>query len=251
MSTTSNTPADLYEHLKFLTGQDNLSASNATRIFKYAVDDYSQIAMESDGVQKFDDSSYTTYPTSTSTVSPTASKVQLDKTFLQMDRVSIVLSDGSERPLTAIDRRDYKDVSLLQHFGSSGLPTHYDIDANGLEVFPHPDTTYTIKVYPTRAAQYFDVTDDSNEVGIPRIHHYYLILHACRQLGFRTIDSNRTDVASELVKWEGSESNGRMTGGKIRSYYSKRDEDRPKRLKPKNVSRRTFGLETNINLNRI
>lgn len=250
MSTTSNTAKDLNDHLKFLTGQGNLSDDDATRIFKYAVDDYSQIAMESDGVQKFDDRSHTTYPVSTSTVDASNPKIELDKSFLQIDRVTVTVG-GVERPLIAIDRRDYKDVTLLDQFGSSGVPSRYDIDANSLEVYPHPDASYVVTAYFTRAAKYFDVTDDSNEIGIPRIHHYYLILHSCRQLGFRTIDSNRVDIASELVKWEGTESAGRMTGGKIRSYYSKRDEDRPKRLRPHNLSRRTFNRETvNTDINR-
>ena len=238
MSTTSNTPADLFAHLKFLTGQDNLSAADATRTFKYSVDDYSFYAMVSDGVHKFDDKSYTTYPVSTSTVSVSNPKIELDATFLQLDRVTITLSDGTERPLTAIDRRDYKDTTLVQQFGSSGVPTHYDIDANGLEVFPHPDASYMVTSYFTRAAQYFDVTDDANEIGIPRIHHYYLILHASRQLGFRTIDGNRTDVANELLKWEGNTSDGKK--GKIAKHYAGRDEDRPKRIRVKNLSTRTF-----------
>ena len=59
-------------------------------------------------------------------------------------------------------------------------------------------------------------------------------------MGFRTIDANRTDVASELIKWEGAESGGRMSGGKIRYYYATRDEDRPKRLRVKNLSTRAF-----------
>lgn len=240
MSTTSNTPADLYEHLKFLTGQDNLTETAANRLFKYAIDDYSAIAMDSDGVQKFDDSSYDTYPVYTATVDSSNPKIELDDSFLQIDRVEIDVSDGSKQVLKAIDRRDFKNDSLSSVFGSSGLPTAYDIDGNGIEMWPHPDQSYTVTVYPTRAAQYIDVTDDLNVVGLRRTHHYYLILHCCRQLGFRTIDSNRTDIAAELVKWEGQMVNGRMTGGKIRHDFQRRDEDRPRRLRVKSISTNSF-----------
>jgi len=240
MSSTSNTAKDLNDHLKFLTAQDNLSDANANRLFKYAADDYSSIAMGTDGVQKFDDRSHDTYPISTSTVTATNPKIELDKSFLQMDRVTITLSDGTEQPLKAIDRRDHKDTSLLKVYGT-GTPTAYDVDGNGLEVFPHPEKDYVVTVYFTRAAKYIDVTDDTNEIGLPRTHHYYFILHACRQLGFRTIDSNRVDISQELIKWEGNDSSGRMSGGRIRDYYSNRDEDRPRRIRVKNRSYQRFG----------
>lgn len=229
MSTTSNTAKDLYDHLKFLTGQDSLSTANANRLFKYAVDDYSSIALTSDGFHKFDDLAHGTYPISTSTVTASNSKIQLDPTFLMLDRVTVT-EGGIEYPLTAIDRYDYKDKSLAEVFSGTGRPTHYDYDAHGIEVFPHADQTYTVTAYHSRAAKYIDVTDDTTEIGIPRVHHFYLILHACRQLGFRTIDGNRTDISNELVKWEGQEINGRTTGGKIREFYAKRDEDRPSRI---------------------
>jgi hypothetical protein len=239
MSTTSNTPADLYEYLKFITGQDNLSVAQANMLFKYAVDDYSHLAMVSDGVHKFDDlthvngSGQPTYPIATSTVSSANPKIQLDATFLMLDRVTVTVN-GVEKPLTAIDRRDYKDRSLLEVFGDSGVPTHYDYDAHGIEVFPHPDGSYTATAYYSRAARYIDVTDSVTEIGIPRIHHQYLALHCARQLGFRTIDGNRTDVAAELAKWEGVPG----VKGKIAVHYNSRDEDRAKRMKPKNLSGR-------------
>ena len=238
MSTTSNTAADLYDHLKFITGQDNLSVADANRLFKYAIDDYSYHALVSDGVHKFDDlthvnsSAQPTYPIATSTVSPTASKIQLDATFLMLDRVTVTV-EGVEKPLRAIDRRDFKTESYADVFGASGLPQAYDYDAHGIQVVPTPDASYTVTAYYSRAARYIDVTDDTIEIGIPRIHPYYLILHACRQLGFRTIDGNRVDISNELDKWEGER-------GKIRDFYSRRDEDRPKRIKNKNLSRRTF-----------
>lgn len=239
MSTTSNTPADLYEYVKFITGQDNLTAAQATMLFKYAIDSYSHLAMVSDGVHKFDDlthvngSGQPTYPIATSTVSAENHKIQLDATFLMLDRVTVTV-DGVEKPLIAIDRRDYKDRSLVEVFGNSGTPTHYDYDAHGVEVFPHPDTSYTATAYYSRAARYTDATDSVTEVGIPRIHHQYIALHVARQLGFRTIDSNRTDVANELAKWEGVPG----VKGWIAEHYNKRDEDRPRRLKPKNLTSR-------------
>jgi len=249
MSATKNTPAELFEHLKFITGQDNLSTTNGTRMFKYALNDYSAIAMSADGVQKFDGTGHGDYPVATSTVSVSNPKIELDKAFLQMDRVTITLSDGSERPLKAIDRRDHKDITLLKFYGT-GTPTAYDIDANSLEVFPHPEKDYTVTVYYTRAAKHMDVTDDTNDVGIRLTHHYYLILHAARQMGFAVLGANRVDIRDELIKWEGNESSGRQSGGKIRSDFSTRDEDRPKRLRVKNRSYQQFGRTSSTTYNK-
>jgi len=241
MSTTSNTAKDLFDHLKFITGQDNLSITNANRLFKYAVDDYSFYAMISDGVHKFDDLSHVnalsqpTYPVASSTVTATTPRIPLDATFLMLDRVSVTV-DGVEKPLEAIDRRDHKTTSLESVYGSSGVPRVYDYDAHGITVYPTPNGSYPVTAYYSRAAKYIDVADDLVDIGIPRIHHFYLIVHCARQLGFRTIDSNRVDIANELGKWEGVGT----SKGKIAVFYNARDEDRVKRIRNKNLSIRNF-----------
>lgn len=239
MSTTSNTGQDLYQHAKRITGQDNLTAADATAYFKYAVDDYSFYAMMSDGVHKFDDithensSGNTTYPIATATVSPTNPKIDLDITFLQLDRVTVTVN-GVEKPLEAVDRRDHKGTSLTEVYGTSGRPIAYDYDAHGIEMLPNPDASYTATAYYSRAAKYIDCTDNIEEIGIPRIHHYYLILHVAGQLKLRTIDGNRTDVANELEKWEGNTNDGKK--GKIGIYWANTDEDRPRRMRVKTHS---------------
>lgn len=231
---TQNTASELYAHLKDLSGQDGLSATRANRLLKYAMDDYSHIALVSDGVHKFDDITHEnaegdpTYPIATAVISPTSYKIPLELSFLMLDRVALVEGDV-ETPLEAIDRRDYKNQSLVSAFGASGKPRVYDYDAHAIEAFPHPDASYTVRAYYSRACRYIDVSNAVDEIGIPAIHHFYLILHCMRQLGFKIIDANRVDVNNELAKWEGVDGKG----GKIREFFQKRDEDRPRRLKPK------------------
>jgi hypothetical protein len=240
MSTQDNTAADVYAHLKFISGQDNLGTADANRLLRYAMDDYSSIALSADGRDSFDDPTHTntsdelTYPEATATVSPSVRRVPLDTAFLTIDLVTVTVN-GEERKLEHVDKAQ-KDTWNT----TTGVPTDWDFTAGAIEVSPVPDGSYTVKVYHGRAARHPDVTNTTRDIGIPSIHHFYLILHSCRQLGFRNIDSGRVDVASEMVKWEGEEMGGRMAGGKIREFYNRRNHARPRRLKPKLDNVRTF-----------
>lgn len=229
-----------FDHLKYITGQDNLRTADGIRILNFGVNDYSGIAMEVDGRWKFDDTRNTDKPTGYTAIVSGRSTYVLDRSFLKIEQVHIKV-DGKWRVLAQTDRREYRDVPADQVHNTPGTPREYDFDGQTLSLFPAPnwsdggDLTDTdnlsLRVLYKRPAVLITSLDQA--IGIPSTHLYYLVLHGARQLGFRTIDNNRTDVRDELVKWEGSEIDGRMVGGKIRAFFSSRDEDRPRRIKPK------------------
>lgn len=234
----------LFEHTKFLTGQTNLSVKDFTRLANYAMDDYSSIVMSADGRWKFDDFTNTTNPQGYTQVTAGQRGYTLDTNYLQISKVELKI-DGQWRVLDPIDQRDYKDQSLEEVFKDNGHPKYYDYDGQQIKLYPatdfsdsgtvseeDPGATASLHVDFTRPAEYFETTDTTATIGIPRVHHQYIALKAAHMVTMSTNDPSITKLEQELVSWEGQERNGRMSGGKIREYFSVRDENTPRRLKP-------------------
>lgn len=257
MTTVFTSPTDLqglFEHTKFLTGQSNLSIKDFTRIANYAGDDYSSIAMSADGRVKFADTNRTDNETGYAQVVSGQTAYELDISFLQINRVEIKM-DGVYQVVEAIDQRDYKDVSLEAIFSEAGMPRYYDWDGAIMKLYPAPNfsdsgdataiANNSLKVECTRPTEYFSTSDTTKTIGIPRIHHEYIPLKAAQKVMMSTNDPSISGIERELIKWEGVESKGRMTGGKIREYYNTRDENTVRRLKPKDRSYQSFSKNNN------
>lgn len=248
----TSTLQGLFQHTKFLTGADNLSLANFTRLANFAMDDYSSIVMSCDGKWKFDDTTSLTTPTGYTQVVSGQNAYTLDTNFLKIERVEIKVS-GVWRVVSPIDQTEYKDVSLSTAFATPGTPQNYDYDGQQIMLYPAPNwsdsglnTTIannSLRVFHSRPVSYFDVDDTTTIIGIPRVHHQYIALKAAKPLMIKNTDSALIALERELVAWEGLEVQGRLSGGKIREYFSNRDENTVRRIKPKlntTFSRRTF-----------
>lgn len=228
------------DQLKFITGQDNLSDADGLRVLSFALDAYSALAMESQGRWKFADTARTTLERSYTPAVAGQHSYAHDVSFLKIDGVQVKI-DGKWKGLEQVDRREHRTTPLDELYNTPGTPRVYDFDGSGFSLYPAPswsdsgdleDTSnLSIRTLHTRSAVH--PTSFSDDIGIPEFHVEYLALHGARQLGFRTIAKSNVDLRDELVKWEGTEINGRRKGGKIRAFYSGRDEDRPRVLRPK------------------
>ena len=239
----------LYEHTKFLTGQTNLLIEDFTRLANFAGDDYTSIAISVDGRVKFADSNRTDNETGYAQVTAGENNVELDISFLQINRVEIKDPvTGKYRVVTPIDERDHKDESLETRYETNGTPLEYDWDGSIMKLYPAPDfsdsgdntviANNSLKVEATRPTEYFSTSDTTKTIGIPRVHHEYIALKASQKVMFGSNDPSVGSVERELIKWEGKEVNGVMSGGKIREYYGKRDENTSRRIKSKRKNER-------------
>lgn len=235
----------LYQHTKYLSGQSNLSIEDFTRLANFAMDDYSSIVLSADGRWKFEDTTNTSRPQGFTQLTAGQKAYTLDTNYLTINKVEVKI-DGKWRVLEPIDQRDYKNSSLEQVFSDNGDPKYYDYDGQQIILYPAPDFTDTgavsssdprantsLHVDFSRPATYFDTTDTTATVGIPRVHCEYIALKSAHKVMLAKNDPSITSIEKELVSWEGLERQGRLSGGKIREYFSFRDENRPRRLKPK------------------
>lgn len=229
---TPRTIEELIDDLKFVTGQDSLTNARAVKLFNYAKDNYSYIALTASGRWKFDDYTHEntdgdpTNPIASTTLQADEESIPLETKYLTLNQVQIY-ENGEWKVLTPIDTRDRKDNVLSSIYKTNGVPTFYDYDAHNLYFYPKSNASRQVKVLYQRAGKHFSASELSQQTGIPSIHDEYLVMYAGDKLSFRTADGARVDFRNELVKWEGDG----ITGGKIRDFYSKRDQDTPRRLK--------------------
>lgn len=245
MTTTFSDSTDqqgIFEHTKFLSGQTNLGIKDFTRLANFAMDDYSSIVFSADGRWKFDDTTKSTNPTGYTQVTSGQRNYELDTNFLVINRVEIKIGDNF-RVLQPIDERDFKGVSLETQFETAGTPRWYDYDGVNIKLYPSPNFTdsgtastianNSLKVEHTKPASYFSVTDTTTPIGIPRVHHEYIALKATEKVMLSKNDPSITSIRQQLVSWEGLEQQGRLSGGKIREYYTIRDENTPRLIRPR------------------
>lgn len=229
-----------FDHLKFITGQDTLPSAHALRIFGYALDAYSAIAIESQGQWKRGDVGNGGAEITYIEAVAGESRYELDPLILKIDGVQVRVN-GKWKGLTASDRREHRETPLDELYSAPGTPEVYDLDGSTVSIYPALPTTDqegdpSIRILRTFAA--IHPNDLEEAILIPDFHSEYLALHGARQLGFRTVSKGVVDLRQELVKWEGQNIDGRMVGGKIREYYANRDEDRPRVMRAK--GNRTF-----------
>lgn len=230
---TPRTIEELIDDLKFVTGQDSLTNARAVKLFNYAKDNYSYIALTASGRWKFDDYTHensdgdSTNPRAIATLNANEESIPLETSFLTVEQVQVYI-DGEWKVITPIDVRDRKDNTLSAIYKTNGVPQFYDYDSHNLYMYPKSDSSRQVRVLYSRAGKHFTSSDLTQYTGIPSIHDEYLVMYAGDKLSFRTVDGARVDFRNELVKWEGIDG---TSGGKIRDYYSKRDQDTPRRLK--------------------
>jgi hypothetical protein len=215
------------QHLKYISGQDSLSNNDAARLINMAMDDYSSIAMLSGGDWKFDSNSTTTHPIATTPIVAGQNDYLLASSFLVVDRVEYTLGTDTT-VLRQTDRRKHSQA-LGDVYGTGQTPSHFDYDGNTLFLYPTPQSG-TVKVYFVRPLAQFNGTDGTVALGIPTIHQEYIPLKAMQKMGLRLSDGDYSRASNQLIEWEGQGN----AGGKIRDFYSKRDQTEGLKLTPSN-----------------
>ncbi len=225
------TVEDIIDDVKYLAGVDTLTNARAIKFINYGLDRYSSIALTSSGRWKFDATTHVdedddrTFPIATATLQAGEESIPLETTFLTINQVQI-LNDGKWQVLSPVDTRDQKYEVLRTTYDASGTPYKYDYDAHSLFIYPSSDTSRTIRVLYSRAVPH--VTAIADYLGIIDIHEEYIVDYVCDKVSLRTVDSSKVSFQEKIMKWEGADG---VSGGVLRDWFSKRDQDTPKRLK--------------------
>lgn len=207
-----NTQSALITQLKYLSGQDNLSDADAVRLLNYALDDYTHLAINSDGKWQVDDTEEEDVSRATTTLAANENKVSFSSDFLKVSFVEI--EDGTDKlRLLPYDLRFEKETT--PRTDNTGRPDRYDYYGGVMYFDRYADKAYTVRVFFSRPFTHLTTENTSQVIGIPSIHCEYLVFHAMHRLALRNSDSSRAQIRQELMELE----------QRVQDFYRRRDED--------------------------
>lgn len=230
----------IIQHLEKTLGfNDGEISGNTTRLAQFtsdvnlALDSALHIIFKSGGTWNFDDSNHTDYPILTANLV----SGQQDYSFTEDGSSNLILdvfkvmAKTSTTDFQTLTPRDQQRTSTdNDHFSSSttGTPLQYDKTANGIFLYPTPDTSVTggLKLFVNREASYFTTASTSTKAGFSGLYHRYLVLHPAYNYAMTHSLSNRRELQEQLLLIEQD----------ISEHYARRARDEKPRLVP-NIER--------------
>lgn len=213
-----NTAQNIIDHIKFLTGQDNLSTADGVRLINYAQDEYTYLAITADGKAQVDDSGETDANRASATLSSGTNKVRLGADFLTWQYVEIEDSNGNRWRVKPYDQRAEEETTPKTT--DTGRPTRYDFYGGVFYFDKYADQDYTIRAHYSAAFTHATTDNLTKAIGIPSIHAEYIALHAAARLALANNDPSHAALRNERSAYE----------VRIQDFYRVRDEDMPQVL---------------------
>lgn len=198
-----------------------------TRINR-ALDQALTLIFVADGTWQFDDSNHTDYPIITTNLVAN----QRDYAFtsdengnliLEIAKVLVKDSGGEYRELTSKDAQSDRDTKgYWDGNESTGSPQSYDKTANSIFLDPVPPANVTngLKIYISREGSYFSTSDTTKKPGFAGIFHDYLVVRPAFDYAIENSFANAGGLQIRVQEME----------QKMGEYYSRRNQDEPKRM---------------------
>lgn len=193
-----------------------------------ALGNFFLIAIKAGGRFQVDDTNQTDYPTmTTNIVSGQKDYIAIydgastPNQVLDIRTVRMLTPSGTWVNLTPIDK-EVDDINAYQ--GQTGTPTKFDVDSNGIMLYPTPNynSTNGLELYISRTPVYFVSTDTTKEAGIPKIFQSYLYLRpSADYCAVKTLPQAK-NLQDKVTRMEAD----------IADYYSRRNRVDKKRLTP-------------------
>lgn len=151
--------------------------------------------------------------------------------ILDIHKVVLNLPSGQKVVLKQVDIND--DDSVVTDT-TTGIPSSYDLTAEGIFLHQIPNFTQTgaLEVWVSRASSYFSASDTTKRAGIPEIFSEYLTL---RPSYFYCLEKGKEQATAYGIALYGRDGRSGMEGA-IKAYYSQRNRDMPTEISPECVN---------------
>lgn len=240
-SDTTN-KSGIIQHIERLIGyQDGDISGNTTRLAQFTadvnqgLDTAFSIIFKAGGTWNFDDSNHAGYPILTANLV----SGQQDYSFtadsdgnliLDIFKVQAKAANGTYKTLTPRDQQRTGGAMDKFQDGSTGSALEYDKTANGIFLYPTPDTSVTagLQVMVNREGSYFTVADTTKKPGFAGIFHKYLVLHTADNYALINSLDNRRAIQEEKLIME----------QRMADWYGRRARDEKPRMVPNVTSTR-------------
>lgn len=221
-----NTAQNIIDQAKYLTGSTNLSNRDGVRLLGYGLDEYTYLAITSDGKAQVDDTEETDISRATATLASGKNKVTVGVDFLTWSFIEIEDSNGNRYRLSPYDQRYSEETTPKST--ETGRPKRYDFYGGVFYFDKYADQDYTIRAHFSRAFTHASTDNLTKVVGIPSIHAEYLAIHMAARIALANNDPSYTQFRNEQTAYE----------VRIQDFYRVRDEDAPQVLQAKMDIRR-------------
>lgn len=201
----------------------------------FALANYFMIATKASGRWQVDDTNHTDYPiiygdivTSQQDYSFTVDED--GNQILDIFKIRVKYPDGTWKTLKQRDLISYPEDDDWLNSNTTGLPTEFDLSANGifLNAIPNYSLADALEIYVARTGSYFVSTDTTKTAGIPDIHQEYLAL---RPAYFYCLTKKLPQAAAYKIQLYGENGRGGMEKD-IADYYSRRNRSEKPRMRP-------------------
>ena len=221
------------------------SINSKTRRMNQALETLVAKILNADGTWQFDDTNFTDLPVGTGTLVEAQESYSFSGEFLDIEYVKILNTDSKWVLLRPIDPQELRKSgeAIEEHFTDTGMPTHYDKFGDTIRLYPAPTSTAVtlasgIKVHFKRTGSLFDKDDTTKVPGIASPYHITLAkmiaLPYCKVFKKDRVTQLERDIDDEIKQ--------------MLLFYSSRERDKRKVLRPRRVMNRrnNFGDNSNI-----
>lgn len=223
--------------IQLLSKRTGTQNSNSYSLLEKTVDinlalaNYFIIANQNSGRWQVDDTNHTDYPIIYANIVSGQQDYSFtvdenDNQILDIYKVRIKDTNGKWWTLKQRDLQDGNDEPL--NSTTTGLPTEYDLTANGIFLNDIPNFTQdnSLEVYISRAGSYFVSTDTDKVAGIPEIFHEYLVI---RPAYFYCLEKGLPQANDYKIILYGLDGRGGMEKS-IETYHANRNRDEKRRV---------------------
>jgi hypothetical protein len=211
------------------TNLTSYTLADKTADINLALDYVLGVIFKADGTWQFDDSNHSDYPIITTNLIAGQRDYSFttDETgnlILDIYKVLVMQPDGSYKEIKPVDAQSQDVQGFYNGLNQQGIPTQYDKTANGifLDSIPSYSKDNGVKIYINRETTYFTTSDTTKKAGFAGIFHEFLALRPSYQYATRNSLPNYKVFEAQMLKMEDD----------IKKYYSKREKDVRKKLKP-------------------
>ncbi len=208
-----------------LTDSDTTSFPTATRLI-YANASQAEVSGDiigADGTWNWDDTNYTDLPIGKADLVAGQQDYSFDDTFLSIEGVSVMDSDGNYQKLIPFDKNEL-DVDPDEYKETDGMPTHYDKQGRSVFLYPAPASgsvtlTDGLKVFFKRKTKDITLFDSTSPGFVPTEHMilaYKIALPYCMKY-----KQDRVALYEKKIQEHRA---------RIIAHYSRRSKDEPSRL---------------------
>ena len=187
--------------------------------------------LEIDGTWQWDDTNYSDLPIGTQTLVEGQNSYSFNDKFLEMEEITIKNEAGIESIIKPVDQMDLVgNIPLNERFKDNGVPICYDkVSDDTIKLYPAPDDGSSVtlvnglKIRFRRTADIFTSAEVTTGTKVPGfISSAHLILSYMAAIPYcMKYKKDRVGLYEERV---------RQYKAEIINSYSKREQDKPKRI---------------------